>query len=250
MKGILLPFLFIQIILGTNCLFAQEVEIVDIKGQVFVKKKATLTWQRARLHMLLRKSAEVKTASDSECTLAFDGELNSLLTLKENSRLKISRIASPRITLPEGRIFALLEQLGEVDNFEVVTPSAVAGVRGTGWSVEVQDNGSGFFCFEDLLYVQGINQQGQITGKQEVPEGFGINVTLDGKLGDLFELPENKYLDWKKAEGRFEQIKTNLLFGDIEDISGIENFREDQLEEQLQLRNDTAPETGQQEKLR
>jgi len=70
-----------------NLLFGQHLEIVDLEGKVLVRK-VPLTWQSAKLGMFLDKDYELKTYSNSSCILAFDSELENVIKISENSRLK------------------------------------------------------------------------------------------------------------------------------------------------------------------
>ena len=244
MKRLMIFFLFFQILLFSPALFAQEVRVVDLKGEVFVKRKRTLLWQKAKEDMLLKKAAEIKTDKDSECTLAFDNQLNNAITVKENSHLKIKDIIPAKIDLPEGRIFALIEDIGAVKNFEIVTPSAVTGVRGTGWSTEYRKGRTLLSCFENYIYAQGRDKKGKLTGEKEIPQGFGINIGPGGIFGDIYGLRGRDFQEWRQTKAKLKNIRERLEAERMEDFHPLGDFREEELENLLQQREEIQEQGG------
>lgn len=59
--------------------------------------------------------------------------------------------------------------------FEVRTPSAVASVRSTVWTVDVTDNATSLFVTEGLVAIGGV----------DIAAGQGIDVAADGTLGEV-----------------------------------------------------------------
>ncbi len=81
MKKILLFFTFFLFMLSVVA-FTQAAKIIEVKGDVQVKKEAKSEWEKAKMDIFLDKQAEIKTGGASECTLTFDGELKNILTRK------------------------------------------------------------------------------------------------------------------------------------------------------------------------
>ncbi|MDD5583506.1 MAG: FecR family protein [Candidatus Omnitrophica bacterium] len=205
MKRLIGVFLFSLLLLGN--VFAQEAKILYVKGKVSIKKDASAPWEKAKISTMLGKQAEVKTGAKSECTLSFDETMKNILTLKENSWVKLEDIKPANISLPQGRVFALIDDIKKVEKFEIRTPTAVAGVRGTGESVEFNGGMSIFKCFADAVYVQGLGAQGQSLNEQSLLEGFGINVDNAGAFGQAFSLSEGDLQEWRRFEASAEHIQ-------------------------------------------
>lgn len=196
MKKIWIFFMFFHMIFFSAYLYAQTVKIIDVKGSVLVKEKPASGWEKAKVNMLLNKEAELETRKNSKCTLAFDKENKNIITIKENSRIKIEGVKPGNIFLPEGRVFSLIENIKEVEKFEIKTPAAVAGVRGTGWITDHHGGGTSVGCFNDIVYTQGLDEDGNVTGEGDTPSGYGRSVGPDGLLGDLDPLGDDDYEEW------------------------------------------------------
>jgi len=196
MKKIILALIFVSLLMFPVFVFAQSAKIVDIKGDVLVKKGPAVGWEKAKMSMLLNRDAEVKTKENSQCTLAFDDELNRIMTVKENSSIKIASLNPDNIYLPQGRVFSLIKDLKKGEKFQVRTPTAVAGARATGWGTGFNDGNSSVSCFEDTVYVEGLDANGNVTGELDIDSGFGIDVGLDGNLGSVHELSDDARGEW------------------------------------------------------
>ena len=234
MKRVFLVLFVLQLLICPS-LFAQIAKIIDTKGDVSVKKESSFPWEKAKPDMYLADKAEIRTGSDSECTLSFDEELDNILTIKGDSHIKIEDIKKGRVFLPKGRVFTLIEDLAKLQDFQIRTPTAVAGVRGTGEEVKVNGDTT-VKCFEGKAYAQGIDKSGKKTNKKNIPKGFGIVAFLGGALGDLFGLRDQDWFDWQEfrelvrelrwpgsGRGRKEPLK------ELED-EGKEDHKEDDFE--------------------
>ncbi|MDD5583505.1 MAG: FecR family protein [Candidatus Omnitrophica bacterium] len=200
---------FTCVLLFSPCAFTQTAKIIDATGKVSIKKDASAPWEKAKISTMLGKQAEVKTGAKSECTLSFDETMKNILTLKENSWVKLEDIKPANISLPQGRVFALIDDIKKVEKFEIRTPTAVAGVRGTGESVEFNGGMSIFKCFADAVYVQGLGAQGQSLNEQSLLEGFGINVDNAGAFGQAFSLSEGDLQEWRRFEASLGHMQRN-----------------------------------------
>jgi hypothetical protein len=233
MKKVVLLFVFFTIVIVPFA-FCQIAEIIDIKGEVEIRKPGAIYWQVAQLHMLLAPNSQVKTARASECTLAFDEDLKNIVTIKANSLITIENVRPGKIFLPEGRVFSLIEQLSKYEEFIIRTPTAIAGARGTGWSTGAWEDGTDVKCFEDDVFVRGLDQQGNVTGEQDLFSGFGLGVGRDGGIGDPFGLTNRDRSEWRdfkdNAEDRRQDRERGRRgsregragadrgFGDVDDI--------------------------------
>ncbi|MCF7916649.1 MAG: FecR family protein [Candidatus Omnitrophica bacterium] len=187
-------FLFIFCFLFTGLGFAQTAKIIKLEGSVQIKKTETDNWQIATIGTYLKKEAEIKTKADSSCTLAFDKQLDNLITIEQNSHLKLEQVKPAELFLPEGRVFSIIDNLADIGEFKIKTPVAVSGVRGTGDSVESTEEGTTVKCFAGEIYVESLlKPQDPILGS-----GSGIKVSPTGQLGNIFGLSEDDWRMWNK----------------------------------------------------
>jgi hypothetical protein len=210
MKGFRIFSIFcLALVLSFTFAFAQVAKIIDIKGDVTIKKDAKSNWQKAKLDILLNKDSQVKTGTKSECTIAFDEELMNVLTIKEKTTVTLESIMPGRVYLPAGRVFALIDNLAKAEEFQVRTPTAIAGARGTGWSTSSGSSGSSVSSFDDTVYVQGLDPNGNVTSEEDLSDGYGLDIGSDGNLGDIFELTDNDLRDWEDTgeTGSFDDLR-------------------------------------------
>ncbi|MCK9615593.1 MAG: FecR family protein [Candidatus Omnitrophica bacterium] len=196
--------------------FAQTAKIIETKGDVQVKKEANSAWKKAKINTFLDKQAEIKTGVSAECTLTFDEEFKNILTIKENSQIKLENLKPVDISLPKGRVFSLIEDIAKVEKFEIRTPTAIAGVRGTGESVEFSSGCANVKCFENNVYVQGLTNQGDTTGERGLTSGFGVKACEGGTLGEQFALSKEDLLQWEEFLSNVDDLRDNSSVDDGE----------------------------------
>jgi hypothetical protein len=230
------------ILLFSSSVFAQSAKIIDLKGKVSVKKELSAAWQEAKINMLLLKDAEIKTASGAICTLAFDEELKNIMSIKENSEVKLESIIPAQVFLPEGRVFSLIDNLSAIEKFEVRTPTAIAGARGTGFSVESLNGQTLASCYKHFVYLMGLDKQGNTGEIKELAEKFGITINPDGTWEGPLGLSPEAMKEWQDFLGYLESLK-----GDGQDegdsLGGLQDESKESLGDSL-YENRRAEEEG------
>ena len=143
-RVMMLGFSFIVIFSGLA--LAQEARVVSFKGNVLVKENKISKWKKAHENMRLGPDVQIKTKGNSICTLTFDENKKSIVTIEKASAVKIESVQPGSIFLSKGRVFALIKNINESKKFEVKTPTAVAGARGTGWMTEFDGKKTSVSC--------------------------------------------------------------------------------------------------------
>jgi len=136
---------------GYNLYAAEEprtAKILEITGTVNVKYLGERTWLPAKVGMVLNEGDFVKTSADSICILNVDGTgETATIDVSPNSQLLLSELkkdvdAGTQKTLLDlglGEIMIRVKKLHTTESsFEVKTPTAVCGVRGTEFAVKVE----------------------------------------------------------------------------------------------------------------
>ncbi|OIO35934.1 MAG: hypothetical protein AUJ74_04410 [Candidatus Omnitrophica bacterium CG1_02_44_16] len=191
MKKLFMFFGITQLLLFPGLLFAQTAKVIDVQGQVLVKEEAASSaWGKAKINMFLKKDAEIQTKAGARCTLAFDEEQKNILTVQENTIIKLENIKPGNIFLPEGRVFSLIKNLSKAEKFQIRTPTAIAGARGTIWATGFQGGLTNVACFSETAFVDGVDASGNVTGEQDLPCGFSVGVGEGGVFGDISPLSD------------------------------------------------------------
>jgi hypothetical protein len=242
MKKYFLILILALLLVFPVCVFAQTAKIIDFKGEVMVKKNAVSDWQDAKKNLTLDKAAQVQTKAGAECTLAFDEDLKNIVTVKENSQIRIDSLKPGVVNLSQGRVFTLIKNLKQVEKFQIKTPTAVAGARATGWETGNNNGDSSVSCFEDTVYVQGLDANGNVTDEEDLDSGFGLEVGAGGKLGGSFELGDDARAEWNDFTNNVGNLGGDVADqeegigerGALQDLrdEGRENYREEIAQEQ------------------
>ena len=121
-----------------------EARLNFVKGKVEVQRSGTANWARAVLQMRVYAGDKVSTDTGGETELVLDD--GSIIKLKDKSLLEIERMEKqkkPMATITSlkavnGRVLGCIKKLASKESkFNVSTPTAVAGIRGTVFAVVV-----------------------------------------------------------------------------------------------------------------
>jgi FecR protein len=205
MKKIFFIFVFFLVIsIGSH---AQIAKIIDVEGDVEFRKTPQSRYEKAKPDIYLDPSSGIKTNDNSECVIAFDEELENIIAINENSEITIESLKPGKVYMPRGRVFSLIENLPQLGKFEVRTPTAIAGIRGTGDSVETDGISTKIKCFLGSLWVSGVDSQGNPIGVKDLLKGSGLDVGSGGIFGDLFDLSSGDYTEWNNFIKKLLKLK-------------------------------------------
>jgi hypothetical protein len=111
----------------------------QIQGEVLVQKKGVDTWTAVTTDTALDNGDSLKTRKGS-CTLTYGDQ--ATFVLQENTSVTVDeKEASQDISLITGKILGKVNHQTAVKPFQVVTPSAIAAVRGTEVDFAYDDQG-------------------------------------------------------------------------------------------------------------
>ncbi|MFC1703208.1 FecR domain-containing protein [Candidatus Omnitrophota bacterium] len=204
MRKILLAVLAVSIFTVTS--FAEDVRIFEIKGRVMVRENEDQRWRKAKEGEHLDTNYELLTKKNAECTFSFGEKLERAMTIKQNSQIKIADIDAGNLELPKGRVFSLIERMDKEETFQIRTPTAVAGVRGTGWSMESGKQTS-VRCFEGEVAVKGLDEQGNVVTDKKIEQGSGTEVAKGGEIAEPVAVTEKEKKEWNS----FKDVVKDLI---------------------------------------
>ena len=228
--------------------------IVNIDGAVSVKSHGE-PWAPAEIGMHVPELTIIKTPADSKCDITMDATMGNIISLGSETTLQIGA-TTQSVKVTSGRVFSLLSELPEGSSFQVETPTAIAGVRGTGWETQIGNKIAKFLVDNGIVVVTGVDKTGQESDQSDVPQGKSIAAGESGKLGDLKDLTkaEKEYLrgwaerlEWYKNKG-ICAVLTNCQFMNmlsrLLDVNFPEGFDEMISEEQFEIEANLLAELG------
>ncbi|MFC1807015.1 FecR domain-containing protein [Candidatus Omnitrophota bacterium] len=199
----------------------EEAKIFYLKGVVKMQRSGEDFWILAKKGMVLKDNDRVKTLKSGDAEIALDSSLKNIVKLEGGTEVTIEDLKTKSLYMYRGKVLSVLESLPTGSSFEVRTPTAVAGVTGSGIFVETDGKKTGVRCHEDKAYVRGVNIDGVAIGEVLViDEGYkrfvghlqapGELIILTGyEKGQWSNFRESlrEHLDWlreKRAEGSRE----------------------------------------------
>jgi len=180
-------------------MFLEAAEVIHVKGKVEVQRGQDQTWRLAAVGTQLNIGDSIRTARNSNADILLEPKTKNYLRVQPGTMVVLSSKTPgelDRIDLSSGKIYANLEKVKAGLTFEVHTPSAVAGVRGTGWSVESDKNVDEAATYEDNIFLQSFDANGNLISEIVVPEGFKSFVERFQGPSALIELTSGERRDW------------------------------------------------------
>jgi len=228
-KRLIVAVLFISITFAfvvsqANAQMLDNPVIVYAEGTVTVN--ITGTFEPAEKGKVLDGSSIIKTSADSYCDIAFDSAKKNIISIGPNSEVNAGQFNN-KVKLLKGRVFAQLDGLKKGSTFEVETPVAIAGARGTAWET-IFEKIARFNVAESTINVSGKG------GSKDVGEGSSIDVDELGRLGKMLGLSDEdmeRLMQWSQrirtmhkaggSEGDLNKLLAKLLQDKIKDGEGF-----------------------------
>jgi hypothetical protein len=132
--------------------------LMSVKGQVTVRAAGATEPRPATEKMVVEEGDALRTGSGSSVIVRFDdGSMVKIGPLSTTSLGRLSAVGSQsqtQMNVGIGKTWARVKRLNSDSRFTIKTPTAVAGVRGTYYSSEVEkDTTSNFDVFEGSVAV-------------------------------------------------------------------------------------------------
>jgi len=143
---------------------ARVATLSNVKGSVTIKKAGTTDWIPAADRMELREGDELKTEAGASAIVRMDdGTMSKIGPLAKMSMDQLTSIGNNNATslnVSIGKSWNRVQKLTKDTAFIVKTPTAVAGVRGTFFSAEVEKTtDSTFDVYDGSVQVAGTADQ-------------------------------------------------------------------------------------------
>ena len=265
-----------MILLGM-CATVRAAEVLFVKGSVQVQAPDDETWRNVEKGMQVNIGDRIRTARHSKIDIALDKTKLNTIQLGERTLavLHSSADAIDRIDISRGRVYSNMEGIKSGLSFEVTTPSAVAGVRGSSYMVYVENDQDEVAAYKDTVFIKAFDADKKQIMDMMLPEGFKtfierfsepsalLQVSLrefdrfDGVRNDLVTRSEGREPERQEREPqRFEEDKSVIekltdQAADQQDVSQTvtdakESTEDSNTAEQIEERSDepSQPPTG------
>ncbi len=199
--AVLLAVLF----LGSGVLFAAE--IIYLAGKVQVQSPTDVDWREAQLGMSVDIGDSIRTARHSSVDIALDDEKKNTIHLGEKTLIVLNSASAgaiDRVDLSRGRVYANMEGIKEGLSFEVNTPSAVAGVRGSSYMVYSDRDSDEISAYKHTVFLKTFDEQGIIISETMLPQGFKTFIERFAAPGAFTQIHKREF-------DRFDRIKDGLI---------------------------------------
>jgi len=249
MKKILIPALICIIILLSSiviyaqsqrmALLAERVVVLYIEGDVTVKTQGSARWIDATIDMRLEGGDSLRTGADSWAEIGIVADYENVIRVNEKTIIELLRLSSiVRIGLLKGEIRSLVEGIGSGSTFEIDTPLAVCGVRGTGWDTQADGSQVIVDTYEDDVYFAPKNGP----KKEIIREGKRGVFKARGRAIAMQDIPTDRIKSWN--EWKESLIGRGIMQGDkkaidekSQKVKGKEKNLEDRMKGKLEKRD-------------
>lgn len=189
---------------------ASEVARVTlVSGEPIIKRALTADWELVEMDMLLYPKDEIKTDEDSFLEIQYED--GGILRLDSETELSIEGGEKKQVlTLWTGKIYNKIRRLySKESSYEIKTPTGVAGVRGTEFTLSHRYQQTRVAVFDGVVEIE--NEKGKaILSKDE--ESF---LTEEKKPGLPIRFDLTKELRWERwadplVQGKIELLRDNV----------------------------------------
>lgn len=187
-------------------------KISRVKGDVQIKTTDKASWKAAKDGDTVTETGQIKTGAGAEVFVAWKG--GSVVKVGPSSQITMSSLSvdgagntKSAVKLEKGQVTAKAAKLGGTSSFNVNTPTAVAGVRGTG-----------FQCTENQVLVAD-GSVAVSAGGVTVDLSPGTYTEIEGPgmpPMDPMEIPADMLMDLQSEVSQAEEVGTEFvdMYGD------------------------------------
>lgn len=160
-------------VLGIQSAYAQEAAIGKV---ISVKQSGWATRSNDTVKKTIKEGDAVYAGDIMDVRqgnyvdISLDEKSENILHVEGPSLIQLNKDGSPSIQLSQGKVYALLDNLGEMRNFAIQTPNAVSSVRGTYFSVATNGTETATALFQGAVRVAGRQANGFVTSSAVVLE--------------------------------------------------------------------------------
>ncbi len=197
----------------------QKLSLSNVKGEVLYKKSGDTAYQPAKAGVSLEMGDSVKTGKGT-CEIIFDDKTQlsiaprTEITINESLKDNAKNIRSTVLSMGLGKLKAHVTKVTPGSRFEILTPSAVAAVRGT---VLFLNSGN----MNTNLYVDETESGVQFTHTESGDSSFVSEFSESDASGNG-NVTEPRMLSEEERQARIQQWENQLANYNSDGSSGNE----------------------------
>jgi len=215
-------------------------QVTACTGEVELRRAKETVWAKAQLNMPVYFGDHIRTGKASKVTITFTDQ--SLLEIQSDTRVALNTIISPvekkhSVLLFFGRIWSKLrKRIVQMRGYEVQTPTAVLGVRGTEFEAASYEDGTTIVRVDSgEVVVDSETDRGVLFPNQGTQLSFDERrITVVSDFRPEWEREEkrsrgNLFADGRKYGGfvhREIHKRRDNLKGLVDEVNGLKNERE------------------------
>lgn len=180
--------------------WASDVQVISLEGKVEISNAGQKEFYAAQEGQILYPFDKIRTQKKSSAEIGFDDKKENVVRIEEDTDAVLLIQEEEKIKLLRGRVFTMLQNLPPGAAFEIRTPTAVSGARGTEWLTEVDSEGATTVeSYFGKPYIQNIDQAGKRAAERLfVTPGNMSQVRNFMPPTALTRMPEVKIKQWNQ----------------------------------------------------
>ncbi len=192
--------------------------LVEVTGTVEVLRKGKTEWTAAEKDMPLNEGDMVRSGSDSKAVVLLAN--TNIVAVEQNTELDLKTLQKSRkagtlirASMSKGQLWSNVGGLKKrPSRFYVQTPTAVTGVRGTVFTVEIlpEDSTTKVAVVEGSVQVQA---RGMIEPPTRVRANKMTSVGKDVAPTKPEAISEDYVAQWNQYKGKFRMMRIGMIGG-------------------------------------
>ncbi len=190
---------------ATDC--ARAAQVTHIKGNVQVQAPGEGEWRKAENGMTVNIGDSIRTARHSMADIILDDQKKNVVSMGEKTLVVLNSASADtidRLDLSRGRVFSNMEGIKSGLSFEVNTPSAVAGVRGSSYMVYAERDEDEVSAYKDTVFIKAFDADKNQISEINLPEGFKTFIGRFEAPSAMMQISQREFI-------RFDNIRDELI---------------------------------------
>lgn len=182
-------------------------EVLFVKGSVQAQSQNDEEWRKVDKGTQLNIGDTVRTARHSAVEIALDAEKLNVIKLGDRTLAVLNSANADtidRLELARGRVYSNMEGIKAGMDFEVTTPSAVAGVRGSSYMVYSEPDQDEISAYKDTVFLRAYDAGKNLIMDTMLPQGFKTFI-------ERFSAPSAMMQISLREFSRFDAIRSDLV---------------------------------------
>jgi len=177
-----------------------------IVGKAMLKRQPSTSWLKAKIKLPVYESDAVSTGEESRCEIALTGDKVVRLGEKTVAVISAQDEANSKVKTTRGSVWINVKHLVNNRSFEVSSPTAVAAIRGTVFSINCDTNATQYMVFRGAVAITPQKKSGGSDSTFMIPAGQQI--TLVKNLNQYLKEEEKAIRDFiMKDQSEFEDYQ-------------------------------------------